>query len=90
MPASQYRQNDVDIDLRQLFSSLVRNWWRILLASLVVTAIAFVFAWMATPKYRSEARINIEPRESIYTKAETQNREDNQQFDEEGSPLKLR
>lgn len=84
MSASQYRPNDVDIDLRQLFSSLVRNWMRIVGWSLAVAAVAFVLAFMATPKYRGEARINIEPRESVFTKPNTQNGEENQQFGEEG------
>lgn len=85
MSASQYRPADVDIDLRQLFMSLVRNWWRILVWSLIVAALAFAMAWMATPKYRSEARIHIEPRESVFTRPDTGNRDSGAaQFDEEG------
>lgn len=85
MSASAYRPNDIDIDLRQLFASLLRNWWRILLWSLAIAGVAFVLAWMATPKYRAEARIYIEPRESVFTRPDTGNRENNtSQFDEEG------
>ena len=43
--------NDVDVDLGKLFASLVREWPRILIVALVVTGIAFVLAWLATPKY---------------------------------------
>ncbi len=39
---------DVDVDLRQLFASLARNWLRILLFVLVVTGLAFAFASFAT------------------------------------------
>lgn len=84
MSASQYRPTDVDIDLRQLFMSVVRNWWRILGVALGVAAVAFVVAMLATPKYRSEARVEIGPRESVYTKADIGNRDDASQFDEVG------
>lgn len=86
MSVSAYKPNDVDIDLRQLFSSLLSNWWRILMWSLMIAALAFAAAWMATPKYRAEARIFIEPRESAFTRPDTGNRESGNvsQFDEEG------
>lgn len=60
--------SDVDVDLGKLFGSLARNWLRILVAALVVAAIAFVLAMMATPLYRAETRILIEERESFYTR----------------------
>lgn len=60
--------NDVDVDLGTLFASLARDWLRILLVALIVTGIAFVLAWMATPKYRAETRILIETRESVFTR----------------------
>lgn len=60
--------SDVDVDLGQLFGSLVRNWLRILLAALVVAGLAYVLAGLATPLYRAETRILIESRESVYTR----------------------
>ncbi|TIW68749.1 MAG: hypothetical protein E5V56_04140, partial [Mesorhizobium sp.] len=44
---------DVDVDLRQLFASLARNWLRILIVALAVTGLAFALAWLATPQYKA-------------------------------------
>lgn len=62
---------DVDVDLGRLFGSLARNWKRIVAVSLGVTAVAFMFASMATPHYRAETRILIENRESVYARPTT-------------------
>ncbi|TIU43319.1 MAG: hypothetical protein E5W17_02450, partial [Mesorhizobium sp.] len=43
---------DVDVDLKQLFASLARNWLRIVIVTLVVTGLAFALAWLATPYYK--------------------------------------
>ncbi|RWA76680.1 exopolysaccharide transport family protein [Mesorhizobium sp.] len=59
---------DVDVDLRQLFASLARNWLRIVLVTLVVTGLAFAFAWLATPQYKAVAKLEIGPRESVFTR----------------------
>jgi uncharacterized protein involved in exopolysaccharide biosynthesis/Mrp family chromosome partitioning ATPase len=82
MSGSQY--SDVDVDLRTLFSSLARNWFRILLWSLALTALAFAFAWIATPKYEAETRILIETRESIFTRPEARDQQPSSILDEEG------
>lgn len=62
---------DVDVDLGRLFGSLARNWKRIVAVSVGVTAVAFMFASMATPHYRAETRILIENRESVYARPTT-------------------
>lgn len=67
-PEARSTVNDVDVDLGQLFGSLLRNWLRILVAAFVVAALAYFFAGMATPLYRAETRILIEARESVYTR----------------------
>ncbi|UCI05939.1 GumC family protein [Mesorhizobium sp. B1-1-8] len=59
---------DVDVDLRQLFASLARNWLRILFVTLVVTGLAFAFAWFATPQYKAVAKLEIGPGESVFTR----------------------
>ena len=59
---------DLDVDLGQLFGSLARNWLRILIAALAITALAFLVATLVTPLYRAETRILIEARESPYTR----------------------
>jgi uncharacterized protein involved in exopolysaccharide biosynthesis/Mrp family chromosome partitioning ATPase len=60
--------SDVDIDLAQLFRSLLRNWLRIVAFVLLVTAAAIAFAVTATPHYRAETRILIESGESVFTR----------------------
>ncbi|MER8484750.1 GumC family protein, partial [Mesorhizobium sp. M1322] len=75
---------DVDVDLRQLFASLARNWLRILVVALVVTVLAFALTWLATPHYRAETRLLIETRESVYTRPDGTNDNDKPILDEEG------
>ncbi|TIL30242.1 exopolysaccharide transport family protein [Mesorhizobium sp.] len=75
---------DVDVDLRQLFASLARNWLRILIVALVVTGLAFALTWLATPHYRAETRLLIETRESVYTRPDGTNDNDKPILDEEG------
>ena len=60
--------SDVDVDLAQLFGSLLRNWLRIALVALAVTGLALAWVSFATPKYRAETRILIENRESVFTR----------------------
>ncbi|TIS82712.1 MAG: chain-length determining protein, partial [Mesorhizobium sp.] len=74
---------DVDVDLRQLFASLARNWLRIVLVTLVVTGLAFAFAWLATPQYKAVAKLEIGPRESIFTRPAGTTSDDKPATDEE-------
>ncbi|MER8437124.1 exopolysaccharide transport family protein [Mesorhizobium sp. M1312] len=75
---------DVDVDLRQLFASLARNWLRILVVALFITGLAFALTWLATPHYRAETRLLIETRESVYTRPDGTNDNDKPILDEEG------
>lgn len=76
---------DVDVDLRQLFASLARNWLRILLFVLVVTGLAFAFASLATRHYKAQTQVEIAPRESVYTRpAGSNNDGDKPILDEQG------
>ncbi|MCH4556672.1 exopolysaccharide transport family protein [Mesorhizobium sp. USDA 4775] len=76
---------DVDVDLRQLFASLARNWLRILLFVLVVTGLAFAFVSFATKHYKAQTQVEIAPRESIYTRpAGSNNDGDKPILDEQG------
>ncbi|PLP60893.1 chain-length determining protein [Mesorhizobium loti] len=68
MSSVQSNAADVDVDLRQLFTSLGRNWLRILLGALVVTGLAFAITSFVTPLYKSETRLEIADRESPYTR----------------------
>ncbi|RUW68601.1 GumC family protein, partial [Mesorhizobium sp. M4B.F.Ca.ET.049.02.1.2] len=76
---------DVDVDLRQLFASLARNWLRILVVALPVTGLAFAFAWLATPHYKAETKLLIETRESVFTRPDgTSNDSEKPILDEQG------
>jgi uncharacterized protein involved in exopolysaccharide biosynthesis len=75
---------DVDVDLRQLFASLARNWLRILAIALVATGVAFALAWLAKPHYKAETRLLIETRESVFTRPDGTNDNDKPILDEEG------
>ena len=50
---------DIDVDLGGIFGSIWRNKFRLLVASIVVTAITFMVLQVISPRYRSEARILI-------------------------------
>lgn len=76
--------SDVDVDLGRLFSSLAVNWRRIVAVAFVVTGLALMFAWMATPLYRAETRLLIETRESVFTRPEAGTDADRPILDEEG------
>ncbi|MBN9236954.1 MULTISPECIES: GumC family protein [Phyllobacteriaceae] len=84
MSGVQSSAADLDVDLRQLFASLARNWLRILVVALIVAGLAFALAWLTTPLYKSETRLLIEARESVFTRPNTTNDADRPLFDEEG------
>ncbi|MGX9143940.1 GumC family protein [Mesorhizobium sp. 128a] len=75
---------DVDVDLRQLFASLARNWLRILVVTLIVTGLAFAFAWLATPHYKATTQLKIQLNESAYTRPAGTNEDDKPVLDAEG------
>lgn len=74
----------IDVDLRVLFLSLARNWKRMLFVSLFAAAAAFAYVMLATPEYKSEARLLIETGESIYTRSPANPDTDRSLLDEEG------
>ena len=76
--------SDIDVDLGTLFSAIARNWLRILLTAIVVTAVALAIAWIVPPKYKAETRILIETRESVYTRPESRSEDDRPILDQEG------
>jgi exopolysaccharide transport family protein len=83
MPASSVG-NDVDIDIGALFASLWRNKLRILVGSLLLTALAFLLMSVVSPKYRAETRILIETGESVFTRPANQQADDRPVLDQEG------
>ncbi|KQS63455.1 chain-length determining protein [Rhizobium sp. Leaf371] len=60
-------QQDVDIDLGGLFRAIWRRRTRVLLTTVAVAALAFTAAHMISPRYDSEARLLIEPREPEFS-----------------------
>ncbi|MEX0408515.1 exopolysaccharide transport family protein [Aquibium sp. LZ166] len=60
--------SDVDIDIGALTASLARDWLRIVLVVLAVTALAFILASTAQKHYKAETRLLIEERESVFTR----------------------
>ncbi|MBZ9808356.1 MULTISPECIES: GumC family protein [unclassified Mesorhizobium] len=75
---------DVDVDLSRLFASLARNWLRILVVSLVVTGLAFALASLATKHYKAQTQVQIDTRESVYTRPAGSNDSDKPILDEQG------
>lgn len=71
MSGPQLAQADLDVDIRQLFGSLFRNWLRILIVALCAVGAALAFASTTTPRYRAETRLLIETRESVFTRPES-------------------
>jgi uncharacterized protein involved in exopolysaccharide biosynthesis/Mrp family chromosome partitioning ATPase len=85
MPGASSVGTDVDIDIGALFASLWRNRLRIILGSLLLTALAFLVLSLVSPKYRAETRILIETRESVFTRpANQQGADDRPILDQEG------
>ncbi|WP_439272647.1 Wzz/FepE/Etk N-terminal domain-containing protein [Pseudochrobactrum sp. HB0163] len=59
---------NTDIDIGALFGALKRNWVFIFLGALLFAVAAWGVAQLLTPYYRSEARILIEMRETVFTR----------------------
>lgn len=84
MPQTSSAGNDVDIDMGALFASLWQNRRRIIVGTLLLTALAFVVLSLVSPKYRAETRILIETRESVFTRPTNQQADDRPVLDQEG------
>lgn len=59
---------NTDIDIGALFAALKRNWLFIVLGAVLFAVLTWGVAQFLTPYYRSEARILIEMRESVFTR----------------------
>ncbi|NLS20899.1 chain-length determining protein [Rhizobium sp. P40RR-XXII] len=66
-------QQDVDIDLAQLFRAVWQRRMRVIAITLAGACLAFVFAKFVSPEYRSEARILIEQRAPAFATTTTGN-----------------
>jgi len=59
---------DVDIDLKGLFGAIWRKKFLIALLTLIGGALIFVSVSMISPRYKSDAQILIKKRESVFTR----------------------
>jgi uncharacterized protein involved in exopolysaccharide biosynthesis/Mrp family chromosome partitioning ATPase len=73
MTSANRMEGDLDIDVASLFASLWRKKFRILLLSTVAAGVAAAAVLAVSPKYKAESRILIETRESVYTRPDTGN-----------------
>ncbi len=78
MSGSGANNQDVDIDLGQLFRAVWQQRKKVLLATVAAAGLAFVGSSMISPSYRSETRILIEPRTPAFTNREAVAGTDNQ------------
>jgi len=72
MSGVNHSQQDVDIDLSQLFRAVWRRRLRVLLIVIVAALAAFLLAKVVSPEYRSETRILIEPRAAAFATTSNQ------------------
>ncbi|OLP60115.1 chain-length determining protein [Xaviernesmea oryzae] len=73
---------DVDIDLSALSAALWRRRWRILAATVIVSALAFAGASMLSPSYQGETRLLIESREPDFSSRQATGGANGQAFDD--------
>src|SRR5690349_7883970 len=64
--------SESDLDLRSLGLALWRKKWRIIFPALLVGALAVFAVNSMTPVYRSEAKISVEGRESVFLRPEAE------------------
>ncbi|MET0748544.1 MAG: Wzz/FepE/Etk N-terminal domain-containing protein [Rhizobium sp.] len=72
MPGANNSQQDVDIDLSQLFRAVWQRRLRVLMIVLAAALVAFGIAKFVSPEYRSETRILIEPRAAAFASTNSQ------------------
>jgi uncharacterized protein involved in exopolysaccharide biosynthesis/Mrp family chromosome partitioning ATPase len=77
------RVGERDLDFGALGRALWRKKWSIFGPAIAVAVIAFVVVNILTPKYKSEARILIEPRENAFSRPDADKTGERAQFDME-------
>ena len=73
VPAMPVLEPAGEPDLRGLGRALWRKRQTIIVCTLVVAALAFIVVNAITPRYRSESRLLLEARESVFMRAEADN-----------------
>ncbi len=69
---SQPSESGGELDLRSLGLALWHKKWRIIFPTLIVGALAVFVVNSMTPVYRSEAKISVEGRESVFLRPEAE------------------
>lgn len=72
MSGANNSQQDVDIDLGQLFRAVWQRRTKVLVITLVGASLAFAAAKIISPEYRSETRLLIEPRAAAFATTTTE------------------
>ena len=72
-----------DLDLRQLWSALVRNKGWIIVPTAVVAALSFAAVNVVTPRFKSEARIFVDGRENVFMRPNGERVEERRDLDPE-------
>ena len=75
---------DIDVDLGGIIGSIWRNKFRLLIASIIVTAITFAVLQVMSPRYRSEARILIRASDTVLTGPNATTNQAQAAFDDPG------
>lgn len=83
MAQSSFQSRDADIDVGRLFGAIWRDKFTIALGALALTALVVLALMLATPQYRSDARVLIDASESVFTRPEGDDRGNQIQFDPE-------
>jgi uncharacterized protein involved in exopolysaccharide biosynthesis/Mrp family chromosome partitioning ATPase len=72
MSGANNNQQDVDIDLGQLFRAVWRRRNKVIAITLIGACLAFAVAKIVSPEYRSETRLLIEPRAAAFATTTTE------------------
>ncbi|PZM16884.1 GumC family protein [Rhizobium tubonense] len=72
MSGANNNQQDVDIDLGQLFRAVWQRRAKVIVITLVGASLAFAAAKIISPEYRSETRLLIEPRAAAFATTTTE------------------
>ncbi len=89
MSSNDELNKDVDIDLGGIFASIWRNKFKLLIASLLMAALAFVLLQSISPRYRSEARILIRASEPVLSTPRTPINPNQSDLDDQGIASKI-
>ncbi len=89
MAANDELNRDIDIDLGGIFASIWRNKFKLLIASLLMTVLAFVVLQSISPRYRSQAHILIRAAEPVLSTPRVTTNPNQSDLDDQGIASKI-